>query len=161
MSGSATAIELADRYQAAVNAVTTGIAGIPDDQWVTTVSDETRPIGVVARHIAATQQGIGGLLRQVTETGQSGPSFTEEMIDDNNARQVGEFAGVGKSETLAVFAEATQGFDAYIRGLSDEQLALNAGTFAGNELSVAQVVDFVLTHHFLGHLASINETLSA
>ena len=40
-------------------------------------------------------------------------------------------------------------------------LPLNAGTFAGNELSVAQVVDFVLTHHFLGHLASINETLSA
>ncbi len=116
---------------------------------------------MVAHHIATVEGTIVEPFRALGEGEQASPHLSAEAIDRMNAQHAGEFATVGKAETLDLARANGASLTDAIAALDDAQLEQVAGVFGGHELRVAQVVDLALLAHFQGHLADIRATLAA
>ena len=88
------------------------------------------------------------------------PAFTQEMIDENNARHARVNANATKPETLALLhTNATALVDA-LGKFSDERLNDNVFSVDGNPLSAAQVLELALIAHVGEHLESVRTTIN-
>jgi uncharacterized damage-inducible protein DinB len=152
--------DLADRFESANNDVIAAVQGCSDDQWQRTTNSEGWSVGVVAHHIATSNEPIAGLIRLVA-TGQPLPNLTRDMIDAGNAQHAHEQANCTREETLALLKSGGEAAASILRGLSDEQLDRSAPLplVGGKEMSANQLVEMVLIGHPVQHLESINSAL--
>jgi hypothetical protein len=132
-----------------------------DEQWHKTTESEGWSVAVVAHHIGVVHADFIPLVRRLASGATFSPSASMEDVDRSNAQHALDFADVGKQEALDVLQANGAELAEELRSLEDAQLESVAGVFGGNELTVAQVVQFVVLGHPQEHLASVRATLAA
>ena len=151
---------LAERFEQVTRQLAATIERCSDAQWKTKTTGEQWSIGVVAHHIAQSNEAVAGIVKLIA-TGQSVPPLTMEMIHQGNAEHARQFANVGKDETLALLRKTAAAAAGTVRGLSAEQLARTAPVIGGAPMSAEQMVERVLIGHVVGHHDSIQAAVGA
>jgi uncharacterized damage-inducible protein DinB len=135
------------------------IEGLSDAQWHAKTPGDGRSVGVVAHHVAESHKTVSGLAKAVA-TEQPVPNITMDMIHQGNASHAAQHANCTKAETLALLRQNGAAAVATVRAFGDAELdrtvALPMGT-----LSVAQLVERVLTGHAQDHHGTIRKAVGA
>lgn len=153
--------KFATDYQALFDDIISTVEGATDEQWRMVTASEQWPVGVVAHHLAMVQDFFVNTL-QATASGEGElANFTIEQVHENNARHAVEHADATKNETLELLKSNTPRAVQLINSLNEKQMESNAGNFAGNELTVALVVEWIGIGHHYEHLESIKATLAS
>ncbi|HET8630214.1 MAG TPA: DinB family protein [Thermomicrobiales bacterium] len=150
---------LAAEFEAVNDALIATVERCTDEEWRRPSAEEGWPVGVVAHHIASVHHDFIGLVGALAAGKTRSPGSSMADVDESNARHARDFAAVGKAETLAALRENAAALARLLRGLTDEQLERTAGVFGGHDLSVAQVLEWIVIGHAREHLASIRATL--
>lgn len=151
---------LAAQLDAINDEVIAAVEACTDEQWRRPTAAEGWPVGVVAHHIAEVQQALGGAVGALAAGEFPPAAMSSASVEENNARHARDRAAVGKAETLAALRASGPELARLLRGLADEQVDSVAMVFDGNEMTVAQVVEFALVGHFGQHLDSIRATIA-
>lgn len=156
---SARAQALAGQFDDTLTETAALVESVPDDLWDAPLADEERPIGVVAYHIG---DAIGFELRvlQAAARGEDSP-ITWDDIHAANARDTVANAGVTRSQALTVLRQNGALATAAIVALSDNQLdqVVNVD-FLGGQVSVAQIIEWLLIGHLRWHEPGIRGALA-
>jgi hypothetical protein len=145
--------ELAAGVMAAAAEVAEFVRGCDDRTWARSTTAECWPVGVVARHIAAGNQLIGGWI-EATLAGE-GVTVTAAEVDAVNARNLGEWHGCTRDEVLAELG-GIEALAALITALSEDDLERTApfGPAGGRVVSALQLCE-VAERHQRTHLESM------
>ena len=128
-----------------------------DEQWGTMVPGEDWSAGVVAHHIAASHEIIGGWVRALASGQELRPTLEEVTeINAEHARQHGDCT---REETVALSQRGGEDAARLVRGLSDAQLD-RGGSFNGRPMTTRQLIERVLIGHPQRHLANIRSAIS-
>jgi hypothetical protein len=151
--------QLATQFEAINAEVIAIVETCTGEQWRRPAAGEGWPVGVVAHHIAEVHQDFVGLLGALASGQTRSPGASIEDVDQGNARHAHDYAAVGKPEALEALRTNGAAVARLLRSFSNEQLGHVAGVFGGRELSVAQVVEWIVIGHAAEHLASLRATL--
>lgn len=152
--------KLAAQLDAVNDEIIALLMGCTDEQWRRVCASEGWPLGVVAHHIAATQQDFIEMVKVLAAGRTRSPTASMEDVHQSNARHARDYAAVGKVETLDLLRTGRDAIAALLRGIADGQLDRTAGVFGGRELSVKQVVEWIVTGHATIHLASMRDAIA-
>jgi hypothetical protein len=156
---SARAQALAGQFSDTLAEIAALIESVPDDLWTAPLSDEDRPISVVAYHIA---EAIGFELRllQAAAQGEDSP-VTWDDIHAANASDALANVGVSREQALMLLRQNGALATAAVVALSDEQLDRVVNVpFLGGQVSVAQIVEWLLIGHLRWHEPGIRGALA-
>ncbi len=159
MSTSQRSEELARQFEAVNSEISELIASCSDVQWHQVCASEGWQLNVVAHHIAEVQQAFAGMVEKLANGETYTPTISMARIDESNAQHAREHADASKAETLELLQASQSAISRQLRDLNDDDLDRVAGTFGGNELTVSQVVEFVVIGHPAEHLASMRATV--
>jgi len=152
---------LATQFEAKAREATAILEKLSDADWKKITTAEEWSVGVTAHHVAGAHEPIANIVKTLA-AGQSVPHFTTAMLDGLNAQHAKEFAGVGKSETIALHQKGVAAAAAVVRSLGDEQLANTGTVFAdAPPMTAAQMITRGLIGHIEDHLGSIQKTIGA
>jgi DinB family protein len=156
---------LADQFEAALEAFTGVVESLTSDQWRMrgrntpgqriNDEDEARPLGVIAHHVAVSQNLIMGRIQLVLHD-QPTPSLDNKQI---NAKHANEYADTTKAEVLSVLRLSGEQILKDLRAIPDAKLDI-AREFPGGTMTVEQRIERVLIGHITGHQGSIEATIS-
>jgi hypothetical protein len=152
--------EYAARFEAINNEVIGLVTECTDEQWRQPCVNEERPVGVVAHHIGTVHSDFIWIVERVASGQTFSPNASMDVVHESNAQHAREHAEVGKQETLDALRTNGAALARSIRSLRDEQIDQIAGTFGGNELTVAQVLEYIVLGHAAEHLGSIRSTIT-
>jgi hypothetical protein len=107
--------------------------------------------------VATSHKAVAGLAGAIAH-GQPVPTITMEMIHEGNAKHAAQHANVTKAETLALLRQNGAAAVAAVRGFGDAELDRTV-TFPMGMLSLAQVVERILTGHAKDHHATIRKAI--
>jgi hypothetical protein len=131
-----------------------------DEQWRRTTASEGWTVAAVAHHAGEVQQAFTRIVERLARGETYSPQISMDQIHESNARHARDFAGVGKPEALDVLRASEAAMLRLLRALDDERLGAPAGDYGGNELSVEQVIEWVVIGHVREHLQSIQATIA-
>jgi hypothetical protein len=152
---------LARRFEAKAEEATGVIERLGDADWKKVTAGEKWSVGVVAHHVAGAHEAIAGIIRNIA-TGQAGPTFTMDMLNDMNAQHAREHANCTKAEVLALHKKGAAAAAAVVRGLDDASLDRTATILQGMPaMSAQQAVEGILLDHVDEHLKSIRAAIAA
>jgi len=152
---------LAKQYEAKVQEATGVMEKLSEADWKKATSSEKWSVAVVAHHIAASHEGIAGLIKTVA-AGQPLPGLTMDTLHAMNAKHAQDFANATKAETVALHKKNAAAAAAVLRGLDDAQLGRSATVLAGMPpMNVEQMVNAILIGHVTEHLGSIRTSVGA
>jgi uncharacterized damage-inducible protein DinB len=134
------------------------IEGLSDAQWHVKTPGDGRSVGVVAHHVATSHKMVAGIAGAIAH-GQPVPPITMEMVHQGNAAHAAQHAHCTKAETLALLRQNGAAAVAAVRAFGDAELDRTA-TFPMGTMSVAQVVERILTGHAQDHHGSIKRALA-
>lgn len=149
---------LAQELEQANHDLIATIEGLSDAQWRARTPGDGRTVGVVAHHVAESHKAVVGLANAVAH-GQSVPTITMDMIHHGNAAHAVQHANCTKAETLALLRQNGAAVVAAVRAFGDAELDRTV-TFPMGTLSVAQVVEMILTGHAQDHHGTIRKALA-
>src|SRR5712691_10667152 len=113
--------------------------------------DESRPVGVIAHHVASTQPWIMSRIRAIIEDEPTPPvDFT--IIN-------AEHAGATKAEVAGMLQQNLHRITAEVRAIPDHMLDKERQLPTG-VMTVQQRIERVLIGHMKAHQASIEATIS-
>ena len=156
--------ELADEFEAAQEAFAGLVESLSDEQWTLVGTnfperlndeDEGRTVGVIAHHVAVSGQFISDRIGATLE----GRPVAPVDIRSLNAAHAVEHAGARREEVVALLREKGPTIGAFVRALSERDLATSLVTPAG-PMTIEQRIERVLIGHLKGHGAVIEATLS-
>jgi hypothetical protein len=101
---------------------------------------------------------VAGLATAIAH-GQPVPPITMEMIHHGNAAHAAEHANCTKAETLALLRQNGAAAVATVRGFGDAELDKTVA-FPMGTMSVAQVVERILTGHAQDHHGTIKKAIA-
>jgi hypothetical protein len=135
------------------------VRSLSPDDWQRTPPGEARTVGVIAYHTA---QGYFATLAlaQVIASGEALPAFAPEWMNAMNAQQAAEHAGASQGEVLALLDSNYGAVAAALGALSDEHLAAPRDFF-GHTTTAEQGIAYLMLHHIMEHMASIQAVLAA
>jgi DUF1009 family protein len=152
---------LAKQYEARVQEATGIMERLSEADWKKATSSEKWTVAVVAHHIAASHEGIAGLIKAVA-SGQPRPGLTMDALHAMNAKHAQDHANCTKAETVALHKKNAAAAVAVVRGLGDAELGRSATVLAGMPpMSVEQMVNGILIGHVTEHLGSIRTSVGA
>ena len=152
--------ELARQFEAVNAEMIAAVTECGDDQWNVPSANDGRTVGVVAHHVGEVNGAFAGIIETLAAGETYTPTVSMDEVHRRNARHASDHAGVGKQETLDVLrANGTAILNA-LRRIDDERLDQVAGVFGGHEMTVTQVMEWVVIGHAGEHLASIRATLA-
>lgn len=161
----ATATSRIDQYVAQFEAINDEVIalveGCTDEQWRQPCVNEERPVGVVVNHIGIVHRDFLWIVERLASGQTFSPSMSMDSVHENNARQAREHAAVSKHEALEALRTNGAALAQGMRGIRDGQLDNIAGTFGGNDLTVTQVLEWIVIGHATEHLGSIRSTVAA
>ena len=160
MSGSEQAQQLAQRFNQLNDQVMAFVTPLTDEQWDMLCSDDERPIGIVAHHIATAHSAIMGWLVTLAD-GKPLPPLTMEMLDAVNDAHAQRHAGVSKAETMDLLKRNGDAAAATLSGFTDEQLSQTdmVWLLGGATLTTAQLAEAMLLGHADEHLQAMRGAL--
>ena len=115
------AIDLAERFKAFNNELIAFVKNCSDENWRKVCPGEQWPVGVVARHIAASHYGALGLAKMMV-AGEKLPELTEGVIDQMNSKHAEKHRHCTQVEVLKILLENGRSVADYVAGLSDTDL---------------------------------------
>jgi uncharacterized damage-inducible protein DinB len=150
---------LSKRIEAFGDKVIAFTKGLSDDQWTQICPAEQWSVGVTARHIG-NHLGIFELAAMIVR----GDALPPRTMDDINARSnkdSADHAGCTKAETLDFLKTKREGLLAFLKGLSDEDLARKGSMPAFNgEVTVAQLLEYVVFQSAAEHFESLSAAVA-
>jgi hypothetical protein len=156
---------LADDFERAQKRFIRLIDSLSDAQWrmqgVNTPGvrlndeDETRPVAVIAHHVASTQPWIMGRIRAIIQD-EPTPPVDFKVI---NARHAVEHAGATKAEVLDLLGQNLERITSEVRAIPDHFLDKER-QFPTGTMSVHQRIERVLIGHMASHQVSIEATIA-
>ena len=156
---------LADQFEAAQQSFINLVESLRDEQWrmrgVNTPElrqndeDESRPVGVIAHHVASTQPWIMGRIRAIIEDGPT-PRVDFKII---NAEHAVEHASATKPEVLGLLRRNLHRITDEVRMIPDHMLDKERQLPTG-VMTVQQRIERVLIGHMKAHQASIEATIA-
>jgi len=156
---------LADEFEAAQERFIKLVDSLTDQKWrirgVNTPElrqndeDESRPVGVIAHHVASTQPWIMSRIRAIIED-EPTPPVDFKII---NAEHAVEHAGATKGEVLSMLQQNLHRITDEVRAIPDHMLDKERQLPTG-VMSVQQRIERVLIGHMKAHQASIEATIS-
>jgi uncharacterized damage-inducible protein DinB len=149
---------LAHQLEQANHSLIATIEGLSDAQWHAKTPGDGRSVGVVAHHVATSHKMVAGIAGAIAH-GQPVPPITMEMIHQGNATHAAQHAHCTKAETLALLRQNGAAAVAAVRAFGDAELDRTA-TFPMGTMSVAQVVERILTGHANDHHGTIKRALA-
>jgi hypothetical protein len=149
---------LAQQLEQANHELIKTIEGLSDAQWHAKTPGDGRSVGVVAHHVATSHKSVAGLASAIAH-GQTVPNITMDMIHQGNAAHAAQHANCTKAETLALLRQNGGAAVATVRGFSDAELDRTVN-FPMGTMTVAQVVERVLTGHAEDHHGTIRRALA-
>lgn len=158
-------IELADQFLAAHEEFFKTVKDASPEQWrVKGINhpkirvgneDEGRPVGVIVHHVA-----YGYMTNRLRCLVWINGEDTEPPGPETNRRHAVEHADPDQGETLRFMQEQASQLHAFIKGLSDAELAAG-GTFVNGSTTVEDLIGRRLPFHIRWHLGSIQATWDA
>ncbi len=156
---------LADQFGAAQESFIDLVESLTDEQWrmrgVNTPKlrqndeDESRPVGVIAHHVASTQPWIMSRIWAIIEDGPT-PPVDFKII---NAEHAVEHAGATKAEVLSLLQQNLHRITGEVRAIPDHMLDKERQLPTG-VMTVQQRIERVLIGHMNAHQASIEATIT-
>ena len=148
----------AKQFEAKAQEATAVIEKLSDTDWTKVTSAEKWPVGVTAHHIASAHQGIGGIMKAISD-GKSGPNIPLAALDQMNAQHAKDFAGCTKSETLELHKKNAAAAAALVRGIDDAAFDKSSTVFTEAPPMTAAQMAGILCSHVDEHLRSIKATV--
>ncbi len=147
---------LAARFERANAEFIATIQDFSDHQWQAPCAADSRPVGVVALHVAQGHALLPGLAREMA-AGHAVPPLSWEMIHGANAEHATRHARPDKAATIALLRENGAAAANMIRGITEDQLGCSASLpFMGDTpVTVQQFVERVIIGHMGMHLADM------
>lgn len=149
----------AARFEAVNDEVIALVEGCTDEQWRQRCLNEERTVGVVALHVAEVNGAFAGMVARLASGETYTPNVSWPEIHAANAQHASQNAGVEKAAALDGLRANGAAIARQLRGIADEGYDRFAGTYGGNDLTVAQVVEYVVVGHTAEHLESIRGTI--
>lgn len=152
--------QLADRIQEGATTLANFARELTETQWKVIVPRDGRTIGVLVHHVASMYPIEMSVVQQAVE-GSPITEVTWEVVHDINAKHAREFAGVDKTEALALLARNSLDAARAVRRLSDADLA-RAVPFSlsfGAPMTVQFIIEDHPLRHPWHHLARIRAAL--
>ena len=156
---------LAHEFEAAQERFIKLVESLTGDQWrlrgVNTPElrqnneDESRPVGVIAHHVASTQPWIMSRIRAIIEDGPT-PPVDFKII---NAEHAVEHAGATKAEVMDLLQASLHRITDEVRAIPDHMLDKERQLPTG-VMTVQQRIERVLIGHMKAHQASIEATIA-
>jgi hypothetical protein len=115
------AIDLAERFKVFNNELIAFVKNCSDENWRKVCPGEQWPVGVVARHIAASHYGALGLAKMMV-AGEKLPELTEGVIDQMNSKHAEKHRHCTQDEVLKTLRENGTSVADYVAGLGDTDL---------------------------------------
>ena len=154
----------AEQFQTAQDGFIELVESLDDEQWHCVGKnypqrmndeDEGRLVGVIAHHVASSQDTLMERI-QATVRGGVPPPID---IRANNARHAAEHADATRDEVLRALRHNKTAIAEKIRSIPDDKLDITQDSAAG-PLSVAQRLERVLIGHIGMHRGSIEAAIS-
>lgn len=151
-----TASSLADEYDALMAEVITVAVGCSPADWTTVCVNEQRSVGVMFDHIAEVDPEV---VRWVQEFLSGRPvELTRETVTLRNADHARRVAARPQAETIADLRARAARTSAFLRSLTEEQLALTQEFAWSGMQNVAWVAGAAIRHP-TAHLKSVKDAL--
>jgi len=155
------AIDLADRFKAFNNELIAFVTKCQDEDWRKVCPGEQWPVGVVARHIAASHFGALGLAKMMV-AGEKLPELTEGVIDRLNSKHAEKHRNCTRDEVLKTLRENGASVADYVAGLSDTDLARSGHiAAAGGDLTTELLIVNILLGAAGEHFAHVKAATGA
>lgn len=151
--------DLSRRIQSFSNEIIAFVENMDDKDWSKTTEWEQWPVGTAARHLG-THFAITQLAEMMIK-GEDLPQMTMEQINAMSEKDAREHLDCTKAEALDQLREKSAGMVTFVSGLSDEALDCKGRMQAlGGEVTVEQLLDFILFQSGGQHLASIRKAVA-
>jgi len=164
MASQTRAEKYAETYLSAHKDFVKLIGSLSDQQWRlvgknfperTNDEDEHRPVGVIAYHVADSEQFITKRIYMMLE----GKPLNPVNFRATNAQQAVERAGVTRDEVLAMLRANEESIVPRVRAIPDAALDVEHETPVG-KATIAQRIERVLIGHMQAHQGSIEAAIS-
>lgn len=154
----------ADDFVAAQEELVRLVESLSPDQWLlvgknfpdrTNNEDETRSVGVIAHHVADSEQFIIDRIYQMLD----GKPLIRVDFHQVNARHATDHIDVTRDEVLVLLRANRESIEPRVRAIPDDALDVVHETPAG-PATIAQRLERVLIGHLKAHQGSIEAALS-
>jgi hypothetical protein len=151
---------MALRIEAFGREVMDTVSALSEEDWRKICKSEQWPVGTTARHIGL-HLGISDLAAMVVREEQL-PQLNMEDINAMSNKDSQEHRDCTKAEALELLSRKQDGLTGFLRGLDESDLDRKGNLPAfGGEVTVAQLIDYVVFQSAAEHLASIKGALAA
>jgi hypothetical protein len=117
--------------------------------------DEARSVGVIAHHVAVTQEWIMSRIKAIIEDKPTPPVDFKAI----NAEHAEEHAYATRAEVLELLRNSGRRIAQELRAIRDDQLDMERQLASGT-MTVEQRIERVLIGHMKSHQGSIEVTIS-
>lgn len=146
---------LADEMQRAIDEVDRFIDEVSDEGWQATCPGEQCTVAALICHIGNSNTGMMDSIFKPVVEGTPRPTFSPEDLHRWNAQAAQQYAAASKEQAREILRAGSAPAVAYVRGLSDEQLATSFDLPMRPEpVTLEAMVVHGLTGHPREHLAS-------
>jgi hypothetical protein len=145
-------IDLAERFKTLNNEMIAFVENCSDENWRKECPVEQWPVGVVARHVAASHFGALGLVKMIV-AGEKLPDLTGAAIDRMNLKHADKHRDCTRDEVLKTLRENGGSAVDSMAGLDDADLdRIGHVAAAGGDLTVEQIIENILLRSAGEHL---------
>jgi hypothetical protein len=149
------AADLAERFKAFNRELIAFVKNCPDEDWRKVCPGEQWPVGVVARHIAASHYGALGLAKMMV-AGEKLPELTEGVIDQLNSKHAEKHRNCTQDEVLKTLRENGASVAEYVAGLSDTDLDRSGHiAAAGGDMTTEHLIVNIILRSGGEHFAHV------
>lgn len=153
--GADVARQLADQFEREAIAFLRQVEQLPAERWHVLVPEEERTVAALVNHVALGWRGETVAFHRIA-SGRAAPGMSTAALNALNAEHGDQYAQAGREETLVLLQKALGSTAAFIRSLSDEQLARRGYHMPEEpERSVAEWIEMCLIGHPAEHLPAI------
>jgi hypothetical protein len=156
---------LADQFEAAQESFIRLVESLTVDHWRMrgkntpelrmNEEDESRPVGVIAHHVAVNQDWIMNRIQAIVDDKPTPPVDFKQI----NAHHANEHAHATRAEVLALLRDSKPRIAKDVRAIRDDQLDKERQLPSGT-MTVQQRIERVLIGHMKSHQASIEATIA-
>ena len=151
--------ELSQKLQRVGDELTEMVRQLSDEDWKKVLPIEQWPIGAALHHVAAGHLGITSLARMILN-GQQLPEITMEGLKEMANQHAREHADCTKEEVLEILAGNHAEIVSFASGLNDDELDRTGYLAATGDVSIQQIIEYVVFMSAGEHIANIKNTLN-
>lgn len=149
------------QFQTANRELIALVTGCDEEGWQRLSLSEGWTVASVAHHVAMRNGVVAGMISSMATGNTDIPNISRADLIAENATHAETYATVGKPETLELLRENGDAFIQALQRIDDDDILNQTGeVFAGNELSVAYLIQEVVIDHSIVHATSIRATIA-